>query len=181
MPGSFVPLGHAAAAVAGLFVLSVVLAQPASSGRPSPGPAPVDLGIAINPGQVGAVPGAYVVGVRAGTAAAEAGLRAGDLVIAADGERLSGPAALPRRLRRHRPGDAVPLEVLRDGRLLGASLRVPPVEEGSSAPSVAPRAVAGTRRTPHAAAPRHAGRPADANGAHPRYVVGGMGVGYRAP
>jgi membrane-associated protease RseP (regulator of RpoE activity) len=175
------PLGHAAAVAAGFFVLSIAFAGAAASGQaPS-----ADLGISINPGQVGPVPGAYVVGVRAGTAAAEAGLRAGDLVIAADGERLSGPASLPQRLSRHRPGDAVPLEVLRDGRLLGATLHVPAVEAGSSSPPPPPAVATGTRRAaPHGASSAEGTGGSETAGpkaAHRHYSVGGMGVGYHEP
>jgi predicted metalloprotease with PDZ domain len=172
MGGSLKPLARAVAA-AGIAALTVALARPASSDQIPSEPPPVDLGISINPGQVGPVPGAYIAGIRAGTAADEAGLRPGDLVVATDGEPLSGPASLPRRLSRHRPGDTVRLEVLRDGRLLGATLRLPAVEEGSSAPPASPPA----RQAPHAAA-AHAGGTAAPKTAHPRYSVGGMGVGY---
>jgi putative serine protease PepD len=64
--------------------------------------------------------GATVVAVEPGSPAAAAGLRAGDLVTAVGGEAVDGAAALRSAVRAHRPGEAVALDVVRDG----TSLRV---------------------------------------------------------
>jgi hypothetical protein len=65
----------------------------------------------------------------------------------------------------------VRLEILRDGRLFGATLRLPAAAEGSSAaPAASP--------TSHSDASA-SGAGAAAKRARPRYSVGGMGVDYR--
>jgi S1-C subfamily serine protease len=50
--------------------------------------------------------------------AAASGLLAGDVVLAAAGEAISGPGALGQVLRRQAPGTWLPLVVRRDGRML---------------------------------------------------------------
>lgn len=66
----------------------------------------------------GGVAGAHVRAVSPGGAAAQAGVRAGDLIVALDGTTVRGPNPARRvvRLMRHvKPGDKVTLRVLRDG------------------------------------------------------------------
>ena len=53
--------------------------------------------------------------MRPGTPAAEAGLEAGDVVTAVDGDAVSSPADLQTAIDAKRPGDAVTLNVVRDG------------------------------------------------------------------
>jgi S1-C subfamily serine protease len=75
--------------------------------------------------------GVLVVQVVAGSPAARAGLKAGtqrvtvdgeavavggDAIVAVDGRRIDSPAQLEDLVRSHKPGDALRLEVVRDGR-----------------------------------------------------------------
>jgi len=75
--------------------------------------------------------GVLVVQVVAGSPAARAGLKAGtqqvtvdgeavavggDAIVAVDGRRIDTPAQLEDLVRSHKPGDALRLEVVRDGR-----------------------------------------------------------------
>lgn len=60
--------------------------------------------------------GVLVSDVEAGGPAASAGLRAGDVVIAADGEAVTSMARLTAAIRAHEPGDAFRLTVLRQGK-----------------------------------------------------------------
>jgi len=59
--------------------------------------------------------GARVAGVRSGTPAAKAGLRAGDLITAVAGKHVGSADALRAAIDSHRPGDRVSLTYLRNG------------------------------------------------------------------
>jgi putative serine protease PepD len=59
--------------------------------------------------------GAFVVEVVPGSAAADAGLEAGDLIRAIDGEDVQSSAQVRDTIRGHQPGDEIALEVVRDG------------------------------------------------------------------
>ncbi|MDQ3694180.1 MAG: S1C family serine protease [Chloroflexota bacterium] len=59
--------------------------------------------------------GHEIASVEPGTPAATAGLQAGDLIVAVDGEALGGEVSLLELLFAHRPGDVVTLEIVRDG------------------------------------------------------------------
>ena len=59
--------------------------------------------------------GAEVQRVVAGSAAAEAGLESGDVVVAIDGEPVSGSESLTGYVRQYSPGESVDLEVVRRG------------------------------------------------------------------
>ncbi len=59
--------------------------------------------------------GARVVGVPAGTPAAAAGLRKGDVVVGVDGKRVTDGIGLIVAIRTHQPGEMVTLTVRRDG------------------------------------------------------------------
>jgi len=61
--------------------------------------------------------------VQPGSAADRAGLRAGDVIVAAEGEPVGSFEALTKRLAAHGPGDTVRLEAERDG-ADGASERI---------------------------------------------------------
>ncbi|MDX8401483.1 MAG: PDZ domain-containing protein, partial [Mariprofundaceae bacterium] len=54
--------------------------------------------------------------VEAGSAADKAGIRAGDVIVAIDGERIKRSHDLPIRVARHRPGDRVRIDVVRGGK-----------------------------------------------------------------
>lgn len=73
--------------------------------------------LGIMPGEYGEneKPGVLVANVSEGTSAAEAGIRAGDILIAWNGEPMEGPRNLGTFLRAHKPGDVVTLTLLRSG------------------------------------------------------------------
>ena len=58
-------------------------------------------------------PGALVVEVRPGSAAATAGLQKGDRITAIDGVKLPGMPELASAIRKHAPGDTVTLTIVR--------------------------------------------------------------------
>jgi S1-C subfamily serine protease len=73
------------------------------------------LGVRLEDGEGG---GALLASVEDGTAAASAGLEAGDVVLALDGRNLANRASLVREVRRRDPGERVLLDVRRgDARL----------------------------------------------------------------
>jgi putative serine protease PepD len=59
--------------------------------------------------------GAFVVEVVPGSAADEAGLEAGDLIVSIDGEDVTSSSQVRDAVRDHEPGDEVSLEIERDG------------------------------------------------------------------
>jgi S1-C subfamily serine protease len=59
--------------------------------------------------------GAFVLEVRPGTPAEEAGLEAGDLIVAIDGEAVAGSEEVRDTVRSHEPGDEIELEIERAG------------------------------------------------------------------
>jgi len=58
---------------------------------------------------------AVVANVPSGTAAEQAGIRAGDAIIAVDGDAVSGAESLTAQIRSRAPGQQVQLTVVRDG------------------------------------------------------------------
>jgi putative serine protease PepD len=60
--------------------------------------------------------GALIQDVTANSPAASAGLQAGDLVVALDGQAVTSQDDLISRIRDHKPGDRVTLKVVRDGK-----------------------------------------------------------------
>jgi S1-C subfamily serine protease len=58
-------------------------------------------------GQSGSSSGATLAGVISGTPAAQAGLAAGDTIVAVDGQSVDSPTALTTLLDRYQPGDHV--------------------------------------------------------------------------
>lgn len=70
---------------------------------------PVQNGALIQPNQSGAP------AVTPGSAADQAGIRDGDIIVAVDGTRLDYNTSLRQLLLRHKPGDTVNVTVLRDG------------------------------------------------------------------
>ena len=57
--------------------------------------------------------GAYVSGVVAGSPAADAGLREGDIVLAIDGETIDQSRSFTEGLFTHKPGDEVTITIQR--------------------------------------------------------------------
>ncbi len=68
--------------------------------------------------------GAFVLAVNENSAAERAGIKKGDVIVKVDGEAVKTNAELISKLARKRPGDAVKLAVLREGKeeLLSATL-----------------------------------------------------------
>ncbi|MBC7164420.1 MAG: DegQ family serine endoprotease [Roseovarius sp.] len=64
---------------------------------------------------VKAATGAVIISVEPGTPADDAGLAAGDVVVAVNGETVEGSADLRRKIGLRRPGDKVEIAYLRDG------------------------------------------------------------------
>lgn len=67
----------------------------------------------INPGSV---KGVYITEVRPGSAAAESGLKEGDIIQGINGAQVSSSSEFSERIARHRPGDKVQLSYLRNGK-----------------------------------------------------------------
>jgi putative serine protease PepD len=63
----------------------------------------------------GLVSGAGIESVQAGSAAAQAGLKRGDVITQVDGEPVTGYQSLVATIRGHRPGDSVTLTVVHGG------------------------------------------------------------------
>lgn len=82
----------------------------ATSGRRSG--ARVRLGVMPGYGDTG-TEGVRVDGVSAETAAADAGIQEGDVLVGWNGTQLSGPADMMERLREHKPGDEVKITLKR--------------------------------------------------------------------
>jgi S1-C subfamily serine protease len=59
--------------------------------------------------------GAFVLDVRPGTPAEEAGIEAGDLIVALDGESVSGSEEVRNAIRSHEPGDEIEVDIERGG------------------------------------------------------------------
>jgi serine protease Do len=94
------------------------------AGRPGPEmPRPGYLGVALAPPRDAAAarargargPGVEIRQVLPGEAAAKAGLRAGDIVLAIDGEAAGSPERLSQLVRSKDPGATVRVRVLREG------------------------------------------------------------------
>ncbi len=66
-------------------------------------------------GELKEQPGADVGALAAGGAAAVAGVRDGDRIVALDGEAVAGPDELGELVRTHEPGDTVTVVLVRDG------------------------------------------------------------------
>jgi putative serine protease PepD len=69
-------------------------------------------------------PKARVAGVRSGTPAERAGIRAGDVVTTFDGTQISTSDDLARAINAHKPGDTVSVTYLRDGKSHTVTLKL---------------------------------------------------------
>ena len=63
------------------------------------------------------VGGVYVASVAEGGAAAEAGIRKGDVITDIDGVKITSPSILTVQIGKHRPNDKISLVVKRDGKV----------------------------------------------------------------
>ncbi len=80
------------------------------------------LGVAIGDSQSGA--GAIVGTVRAGSPAATAGLKVGDVITAVDGTSIEDANDLTAVVGDHQPGDTIKLTVSRDGKTLQLTVKL---------------------------------------------------------
>ena len=64
----------------------------------------------------GTVNGVFITDIQSGSAAASAGLKAGDIIRKIDGQQIYSSSEFSERIARHRPGDEVKLTYLRDGK-----------------------------------------------------------------
>ena len=80
----------------------------------------------------GAEAGVLVEHVDDGTAGATAGLRAGDVITAIDGDAVDDLAALRRRLARLEPGDAFDITIVRERAETSLTVEPPQEEEGEA-------------------------------------------------
>jgi hypothetical protein len=112
-------------------VITVSMSCPAAAVPPRPGSVTLGLGVrglppaqtlAAGAGERGAV---LVTGVADGGPAAKAGLRVGDILLAADGHDLHDAADLEELVRALAPGRALTLSVWRAGQLLSLALTLP--------------------------------------------------------
>jgi len=71
------------------------------------------LGISVGDDPTGA--GARVDAIRAGSPASKAALRAGDVIVAANGTKIASANQLTAVVAEHQPGDALRLTVERNG------------------------------------------------------------------
>ena len=102
-------VGFAISAGEALPVIDALRAQSGGSPR-TEGYLGVELGERRDGGQ-----GAVITAVTAGTPAAEVGIEAGDLIVAADGSAIDGRTGLIAAIRDLGPGDSTTLTILRDG------------------------------------------------------------------
>ncbi len=119
------PLANASGAVVGLNAMVVgelgvaIPTEAVERFLADPGARPV-LGVSLRPVVArdvrGDAPALLVTGVRAGGAAARAGLRPGDALLGVDGEPFAQAIDLGVALEGLHPGDVLPLDVFREGR-----------------------------------------------------------------
>jgi S1-C subfamily serine protease len=86
------------------------IAKQIESGQPSSKVeigVPGFLGVQVQPGVSGSVPGAVIGGVEAGSPAEKAGLAAGDVITSVNGTSVDSADTLTRLLHTHHPGDKV--------------------------------------------------------------------------
>ncbi len=135
----------------------------------------IDASGPLAPPSEDGTPGVHVSAVQRDSPAAQAGLRRGDLIIAAGGRPVNGVAALQEAVERTPIGDELKLTVRRDGETLEIPTRPrpePASAEGGPPPrreTLGPRDTGrGTdSRVPPAPAPNRPGparRPGDGNG-----------------
>jgi putative serine protease PepD len=81
-------------------------------------PTHAQLGVSVTDASTdnGLLTGAGLARVSGGSAAAQAGLRRGDIVVKVDNQPIQDASSLVATIRGHRPGDTVTLTVVRDGK-----------------------------------------------------------------
>ena len=81
--------------------------------------------------------GVLVQEVMPGSAAEQGGLRQGDVIIEVDGQKVNTSNHLQSVVARKRSGDAVQLQVFRDGKISGKSVTLRPRDDAKEAPAAA--------------------------------------------
>ncbi len=79
--------------------------------------------------------GALLAGINPGSAAEKAGLKAGDIVLEIDAEKITGAGDLVARLYTHQPGDIVNLTILRNGAQSTLPVTLQKLEETAAKPN----------------------------------------------
>jgi len=122
-----------------------ILPQLRSQGRVTRGwlgvavqPLTPELAEALGLGEEHAGRGALVANVQPASPAEAAGIRAGDVIVAYQGQPISDLRALPRAVSAAKVGEAVAIDLLRDGRALRVEATMAALE--SRAPASAPAA-----------------------------------------
>jgi serine protease Do len=87
-----------------------------------PAPAVEDRLLAQQGIKPGSVKGVYVTEVQSNSAAAEAGLKEGDIIQGIDGTQVTSSSEFSERIARRRPGDKVQLSYLRNGKTATANV-----------------------------------------------------------
>jgi S1-C subfamily serine protease len=116
-----VPVDEVAAAYAEIVDGTAAAAQPAPGTPGAPGFDPLSLGLVMVPDLLDRTP-PFIESVAAGSAAARAGMRADDLVIAVGGRTVASRAALQQALGDLAEGDPVRLSIVRSGALVECDL-----------------------------------------------------------
>ncbi len=70
----------------------------------------------------GSTPGALVTAVETGGPAEAGGMMAGDIVVAVDDEPVTSMAEMVAAVRRHEPGETVPIHVMRSGEIVACQV-----------------------------------------------------------
>ena len=79
--------------------------------------------------------GALLASINAGSAAEKAGLKAGDIVLEIDAEKITGAGDLVAKLYTHQPGDTVNLTILRNGAQSTLPVTLQKLEETAMKPN----------------------------------------------
>jgi S1-C subfamily serine protease len=102
---------------------STIPASPPTESQPDSALSDLSLGpIPADDPNYGKVRGVYVEGVEPGSAADEAGIQEGDIIVAADRKPVSTPAGLIRIIRDHKGDTPVLLQIRRGDTVLFAAL-----------------------------------------------------------
>jgi hypothetical protein len=95
------------------------------------------LGVALEAAPTGQT-GGKVAQLAAGSPAADAGLRVGDVVTAVDGTAVADPGAAAAAIRAHAPGDQITLTITRDGASSDVKARLGNAESSTTTPATPP-------------------------------------------
>ena len=107
-------------------------AQPSTPDAASP-----FLGVALEAAPSGQS-GATIAEVTAGSPAADAGIRVGDVVTAVDGKAVTDAKTVATAVRAHQPGDQITLTLTRDGASTDVKVRLGNRDSSSTTPTTPP-------------------------------------------